>query len=276
MKLKKTIICLISLLVFGLVPAPAPAEQYKQIILATGSPFELGLIDALAKVCEKETGGIVRCIKTPTGPGLELGRHGLTHITMGHHPAATKKFVQDGYAARRTDLMYNLTVIVGPREDPAKIRGMTNLLEAHKKIAAARAKYLSRADGGGMNILEMEIWKKLGLRPEGSDWYLVRRKFMLESLLDADRGLEYHMLDSSTWALHKSKIKNLEVLVKGPKNEYEMCLVSTEKHPNLRYNHQYAEKFYEFLIGEKGQSLIANFGVKDFGEPIYYPKTAIK
>jgi tungstate transport system substrate-binding protein len=276
MKLKKTIICLISLLVFGLVPAPAPAEQYKQIILATGSPFELGLIDALAKVFEKETGGIVRCIKTPTGPGLELGRHGLTHITMGHHPAATKKFVQDGYAARRTDLMYNLTVIVGPREDPAKIRGMTNLLEAHKKIAAARAKYLSRADGGGMNILEMEIWKKLGLRPEGSDWYLVRRKFMLESLLDADRGLEYHMLDSSTWALHKSKIKNLEVLVKGPKNEYEMCLVSTEKHPNLRYNHQYAENFYEFLIGEKGQSLIANFGVKDFGEPIYYPKTAIK
>ena len=106
--------------------------------MATGSPFELGLIDALAKVFEKETGCIVRCIKTPTGPGLKLGRYGLTHITMGHHPAATKKFVQDGYAARRTDLMYNLTVIVGPKEDPAKIRGISDLLEAHKRIAAAR------------------------------------------------------------------------------------------------------------------------------------------
>jgi len=260
-------------LILMLSAAPLSAEQYQQIVIATGSPFELGLIDALAKVFEKETGCIVRCIKTPTGPGLELGRNGLTHITMGHHPAATKKFVQDGYAERRTDLMYNLTVIVGPKEDPAKIRGMTDLLEAHKRIATTRAKYLSRADGGGMNILEMEIWKELGLQPEGSDWYLVRRKFMLESLLDADRGLEYHMLDSSTWALHQSKIKNLEVLVKGPKNEYEMCLVSAEKHPNLRYNYRFAVKFYEFLLGERGQQLIADFGVKEFGEPIYYPQT---
>jgi tungstate transport system substrate-binding protein len=98
----------------ALLPSAANA-QYKQIIVATGSPFELGLVDALAKVFEKETGCIVRCIKTPTGPGLELGRQGLTHITMGHHPAATKKFVQDGFAAKRTDLMYNLTVIGVPK-----------------------------------------------------------------------------------------------------------------------------------------------------------------
>ena len=172
--------------------------------------------------------------------------------------------------------MYNLTVIVGPREDSAKIRGMTDLLEAHNKIAGAKAKYLSRADGGGMNILEVEIWNKLGLQPEGSDWYLVRRKFMLESLLDADRGLEYHMLDSSTWALHQSKIKNLEVLVKGPKNEYEMCLVNVEKHPNLKYNHEWAVKFYDFLVSDAGQQLIASFGVKEYGEPIYYSKPSKK
>jgi tungstate transport system substrate-binding protein len=270
MRMKRMAVFLGLLAALILFPSSVSA-QYKQIIVATGSPFELGLVDALAKVFENETGCIVRCIKTPTGPGLELGRHGLTHITMGHHPAATKKFVQDGYAARRTDLMFNLTVIVGPKEDPAKIRGISDLLEAHKRIATARAKYLSRADGGGMNILEMEIWKKLGLQPEGSDWYLVRRKFMLESLLDADRGLEYHMLDSSTWALHQSKIKNLEVLVKGPKNEYEMCLVSVEKHPNLKYNQGLANQFYEFLIGDKGQQLIGNFGMKEYGEPIYYP-----
>jgi tungstate transport system substrate-binding protein len=96
MKLKITVICLLGFLVLLLGSAPAPAQQYEQIVVATGSPFELGLIDALAKVFEKETGCIVRCIKTPTGPGLELGRHGFTHITMGHHPAATRKFVQDG------------------------------------------------------------------------------------------------------------------------------------------------------------------------------------
>jgi tungstate transport system substrate-binding protein len=268
--MKRTFVLLWILTALALLPPGAFAE-YKQIIVATGSPFELGLVDALAKVFEKETGCIVRCIKTPTGPGLDLGRHGFTHITMGHHPAATKKFVQDGYSAKRTDLMYNLTIIVGPKGDPAGIRGVSDLAEAHKRIAGAKAKYLSRADGGGMNILETEIWKRLGLQPEGSDWYLVRRKFMLESLLDADRGLEYHMLDSSTWALHQAKIKNLEVLVKGPKNEYEMCLVNVEKHPHLKYNQAYADRFYEFLIGEKGQQLIADFGKKEYGEAVYYP-----
>ena len=99
---------------------------------------------------------------------------------------------------------------------------------------------------------------------------------MLESLLDADRGLEYHMLDSSTWALHQSKIKNLEVLVKGPKNEYEMCLVSVEKHSNLKYNHEWAVKFYDFLVSDTGQQLIANFGLKEYGEPVYYPQLSKK
>jgi tungstate transport system substrate-binding protein len=79
------------------------------------------------------------------------------------------------------------------------------------------------------------------------------------------------MLDSSTWALHQSKIKNLEVLVRGPKNEYEMCLVSVEKHPNLKYNQAFADQFYEFLIGEKGRQVIGDFGKKEYGEPVYYP-----
>ena len=143
-------------------------------------------------------------------------------------------------------------------------------MEAHKRVRAAKAKYLSRADGGGMNILEMEIWKKLGLQPEGSDWYLVRRRPVLESLR-CRWGLEYHLLDSSTWALHQSKIKNLEVLVRGPKNEYEMCLVSVEKHPNLKYNQVFSNQFYDFLIAERGQRLIGDLGKKEYGEPIYYP-----
>jgi tungstate transport system substrate-binding protein len=253
-------------------PHIALGSQYQQIIIATGSPFELGLVDEMARVFFKETGCTVRCIKTPTGPGLELGQHGMTHITMGHHPGATAKFVQEGYAAKTTYLMYNLTIIVGPKEDPAKIEGLTDLKEAHKQIGLARAKYLSRGDGGGMNILEVQIWKDLGVNPAGNPGYEVSNKFMLDSLLDADRNLQYHMLDSSTWVLHKAKVKNLKVLVKGPKNEYEMCLVSAEKHPHLKYNYVFAEKFYEFLIGEKGQQIIANFGVKQFGEPIYYPR----
>jgi tungstate transport system substrate-binding protein len=243
----------------------ALGSQYQQIVIATGSPFELGLVDEMAQVFFKETGCTIRCIKTPTGPGLELGQHGLTHITMGHHPGATAKFVREGYAAKTTYLMYNLTIIVGPKEDPAKVGGLKDLKEAHKRIDQAKAKYLSRGDGGGMNILEVQIWKDLGVNPASNPGYEVSNKFMLDSLLDANRNLQYHMLDSSTWVLHKAKVKNLKVLVQGPKNEYEMCLVSAEKHPHLKYNYAFAEKFYEFLISEKGQKLIADFGVKQFG-----------
>jgi tungstate transport system substrate-binding protein len=256
-------------------PIPAAAQQYKQIVIATGSPFELGLIDELAKAFQKSHGGVVRCIKTPTGPGLELGRWGLTHITMGHEREATARFAEDGFAARRTDLMHNFTVVVGPASDPAKISGLGDLKVVHQRIFQTKSPYLSRGDGGGMDILEKKIWKELNLTLQGEGWYEVSNTFMLASLLGADKKGQYHMLDSSTWALHKSQTKGLKLLVKGPPNEYEMCLVSTAKHPNLKYNQALAEKFYDFLIGNEGQKIIAGFGVKEFGEPIYYP-TVIK
>jgi tungstate transport system substrate-binding protein len=251
------------------------APEYKQIVIATGSPFELGLVDELAKAFQKKHGGTVRCIKTPTGPGLDLGRHGLTHITMGHERAATARFVGEGLAARRTDLMHNFTVVVGPARDPAKIKGLKDIREVQKRIYEAKAPYLSRGDGGGMDILERKTWQALKVNPEGQSWYQVSKKFMLASLLDADKNGQYHMLDSSTWTLHKSKTKNLKLLVQGPPNEYEMCLVSADKHPNLKYNQELAEEFYDFLTGEEGQKIIAEFGVKQYGEPVYYP-TVIK
>ena len=251
--------------------SPAFSQGPKQIVVATGSPFELGLVDELAKAAQKKYGIVVRCIKTPTGPGLDLGRHGLTHITMGHAREATAKFVEEGYAAKRVDLMHNYTVIVGPVSDPGKIEGLTDIKEAQKRIYQAKAPYLSRGDGGGMNILEIKLWKELNLDPKGQSWYQVSSKFMLDSLLDAAKNGQYHMLDSSTWALHKSKVKELKLLVKGPPNEYEMCLVSTEKNPNLKYNQDLAEKFYEFVISNEGQKIIAEFGKQQYGESLYYP-----
>jgi tungstate transport system substrate-binding protein len=251
--------------------SPAFSQGPKQIVIATGSPFELGLVDELAKAFQTKYGGIVRCIKTPTGPGLDLGRHGLTHITMGHAREATARFFAEGYAAKRVDLMHNFTVIVGPASDPAKIEGLTDIKEAQKRIYQAKAPYLSRGDGGGMNILEIKIWKDLNIDPKGQSWYQVSSKFMLDSLLDADKNGQYNMLDSSTWAIHKSKVKGLKLLVKGPPNEYEMCLVSTAKNPNLKYNQDLAEKFYEFVISNEGQRIIAEFGKQQYGESLYYP-----
>jgi len=249
-------------------------SRFRQIVIATGSPFELGLVTELGKVFGKEHHCTVRYIKTPTGPGLDLGRHGLAHITMGHNHKATEEFVREGYAARRANLMHNHTVIIGPADDPARIAGLTDLKEAHKRILDSKSKYLSRGDGGGMHILELKIWKDLGSDPTGRDGYAVSNTFMLEGMLNSDRDRQYHMLDSSTWVMHKSKCKNSVLLVKGPPNEYEMCLVSPKKNPNLTYNYDLAEKFYFFAISERGQKLIADFGVARYGEPLYFPDAA--
>ena len=250
---------------------PIAGPKYSQIVIATGSPFELGLVTELGKAFEKENKCAVRYVKTPTGPGLDLGRNGLTHITMGHNRKATAEFVEEGHAARRIDLMHNYTIIIGPANDPAKIAGLTDLKEAHQRIRDAKSKYLSRGDGGGMHMVELKIWKDIGFNPADQDWYEVSKAFMLESMLNSDKNGQYHMLDSSTWAIHKSKCKNSKLLVKGPPNEYEMCLVNAEKHPNLRYNQDLAEKFYDFAISERGQKLISDFGMKKYGEPLYYP-----
>jgi tungstate transport system substrate-binding protein len=122
-----------------------------------------------------------------------------------------------------------------------------------------------------MDLLERKIWGSLGLDPAGSAWYTTSGRFMLDSLLDADARGQYHMLDSSTWAMHKGKTKNLRLFVMGPPNRYEICLVSAERHPHLSYNGEVAGAFYDFLTGEEGQRVIARFGVGQYGEPLYHP-----
>jgi tungstate transport system substrate-binding protein len=264
-----------SLLFFSLFIAAYPTafagSQFRQFVVATGSPLELGLVPELGKAFAKENNCTVRYIKTPTGPGLDLGRHGLAHITMGHNHKATAQFVKEGNAAKRVDLMHNYTIIIGPANDPANIAGLTDLQEAHKRISNTKSQYLSRGDGGGMHLLEINIWKDLGIDPADKEWYEASKAFMLQSMINSDKNQQYHMLDSSTWAIHKSKCKNSKLLVKGKPNEYEMCLVNSTKHPNLQYNQDLAEKFYNFLISERGQKLIADFGVEKYGEPVYFP-----
>jgi tungstate transport system substrate-binding protein len=260
------------LLVVGLLPSSlCLAGEYKQIVVATGSPFELGLVQAVANPFEKETGYTIRVIKTPTEPGLELGKNGFTHITMGHARDATAQLVKEGYALKHSNFMYNITYIVGPKDDPARIGDLKDLTMAHKKIHETKAKYLSRGDGGGMDLLEQKIWRSLQLSPAGQSWYSVSRKFMLDSLVDADNSGQYHMLDSSTWVMHKSKVPNLKLMVVGPRNEYEICLIDPKRLPNLKYNFEYSEKFYDLCLSDRGQNIIAEFGKNQYGESIYFP-----
>jgi len=254
------------------------SAETRQLIIATGSPYELGLIDTLAKPFEAKCHCKIRCVKTPTGPGLDLGRHGRVDITIGHNRAATDKFEKEGHVAYRSKLMHNYTIIVGPLSDPAGISRLTvikdpykRLKEAHRLIYERKALYLFRGDKGGMDLLEKRIWQQLRLNPTGESWYKESRKFMLASLRQANKKGRYHMLDSSTWIKYQSKMSNLKLLLTGTPNEYEICVVSSKKHPYISYNHELAKAFFDFIIEPKGQRIIATFGKNKYGKALYFP-----
>jgi tungstate transport system substrate-binding protein len=253
-------------------------EETRQLIIATGSPYELRLVDALAKPFEAKYGCTVRCVKTPTGPGLDLGRHGRVDITMGHSHTATDKFEKEGHAAFRSQSMHNYTVIVGPLDDSVGISRVASLQDPYKRLKEAqrmiyerKALYLSRGDEGGMDLLEKRVWQELGLEPIGQPWYKESKKFMLASLREANQENRYHMLDSSTWIKYRSEMANLKLLLTVTPNEYEICVVSPRKHPYISYNHELAKDFFNFVTGSEGQKIIAAFGKEEYGEALYFP-----
>ncbi len=249
----------------------------RQLIVATGSPYELGLIDALVKPFEAKYHCKVRCIKTPTGPGLDLGRYGRVDITIGHNRAATDKFEKEGHVAYRSKLMHNYTIIVGPFSDPIGISELAALKDPYKRLKEAqkliyekKALYLSRGDKGGINLLEKRVWQELGLNPIGKSWYKESRKFMLASLRQANKENRYYMLDSSTWIKYRPEIPNLKLLLTVIPNEYEICVVNPKKHPYILYNHDLAKAFFEFVTGSEGQKIIATFGKDKYGKALYF------
>jgi len=248
------------------INAESPAEPTLRV--ATGSPGELGLMDALIKPFEEEYHCQVRVIKASTGQGLDLGRKGEVELTIGHSKEALDRYMAQGYGIDRNPLMHNYFVIVGPKGDPAGIRGFADLAQAHLRIAETGSLYLSRGDKGGMHKREKAIWRELGIAPT-SDWYKVSHDFMMASLKMADKLKAYHMADSSTWTVMKGKLDNLALLVLGEPNRYEVAAVNPAKFPNVNY--KLARQFIEYITSPQGQAIIRDFGKDEYGEPLYYP-----
>ncbi len=253
----------------GNLPEELDSSVKKILKLATGSPYELGLIDALAEPFEAKYNCEVEVIKASTGQGLELGRQGKVDITLGHAKEALDTYIEEGYGVDRHAVMHNYFVIMGPKDDPAGIRGISDLTEAHRLIANTDSLYLSRGDEGGMHKREKAIWNELGIDPTKEDWYLVSNDFMMASLRIANEMGAYHMADSSTCTVMKDELGSLDTMVVGDPNSYEVTIVNPEKYSHVTYG--LANNFVEYIISSEGQTIIAEFGKEEFGEPLYYP-----
>jgi tungstate transport system substrate-binding protein len=235
--------------------------------LATGSPGELGLLEALAKTFNSTQGTTMCWVKAGSGKSLKLLEAKQVDIVMVHAPAAEKKAVADGWAIKRSLIGSNEFYIVGPKKDPAKIATATSAADAYAKIARAKAKFLSRGDNSGTHKKEMRIWKTAGVTPTG-DWYMITKDFMMATLKKANEVNGYFMTDSSTWVAGKKGFENVNVLFKGDPvliNTYHgLCQPegTTPAQP-------YAAKFIDFLNSDQGQKIIGNYGKDLYGEAMY-------
>ena len=252
----------------GLLPAELEPYTKPLLTLATGSPYELGLIGALSRPFEEKYNCKVEVTKAGSGASLDLGKEGKVELVMVHAPEAEEEFVTEGYGLDRTYVMYNDFVIVGTKDDPAGIKGMTDAVEAYKKIAETESLFFSRGDNSGTHKKELSIWESAGITPEG-DWYKVTHAFMAATLEIANKEQGYFMTDRSTYITRKRDL-DLDILVEGDPvlvNHYHAIAVNPEKHPTVNY--ELAKKFIDYISSPEGQEIIGDFGKEEFGEPLY-------
>jgi tungstate transport system substrate-binding protein len=241
----------------------------EDIRLATTTSTEnSGLLKVILPVFEAKYGGKVRVVSVGTGAALKLGENGDADVVLVHARSLEDKFMAAGFGSVRKDVMYNDFIIVGPKSDPAGVRGMKDVIAAMKKINASGAKFISRGDESGTHAMEKDYWKSAGVDPKGA-WYVSAGQGMGQVLTMAGQLEGYTLTDRATYAAYKDKT-GLETLVEGdPKmfNPYGVIAVNPQKHPGI--NNQGAMAFVNWITSPEGQKVVADFKIN--GVQMFFP-----
>ena len=250
--------------------SPALAQSRVVILSTTTSTQDSGLLDVLVPMFEKKTGLTVKTISVGTGQALALAARGEADVTLAHAPALEKKYVAEGKMLNRRLVMYNDFVLVGPENDPARVRGMAKAAEALKRIAESRSRFVSRGDKSGTNLLELALWKLAGVEPKGV-WYIESGQGMGATLGIADDRRAYTISDRGTWLAFQKRI-SLPILVEKDRpllNIYSVMEVNPANGP--RVNVEGGKAFAEFVLSAEVQAVIKTFGVDKYGQPLFVP-----
>jgi len=252
----------------------SPVEQIprkREIILATTtSTQDSGLFDLLIQIFERQTGYVVKTVAVGSGQALEMGRQGNADVLLVHSPDGEKELMESGFGSDRYLVMHNDFVIVGPEEDGADIADASSALEAFQKIASSQSVFISRGDDSGTHKKELEIWKSAGIDPSGS-WYQESGQGMGATLTISSEKNAYTLTDRATFLANRGTVDSV-ILVEGdPRllNVYHVIVVNPEKWPET--NQDGARAFAAFLIAPETQALIRDFGVDEFGQPLFFP-----
>lgn len=258
-------------LLFLALSAAARAEDKFITVASTTSTENSGLFAYLLPAFTKKTGIEVHVVAVGTGQALKLGERGDADVVFVHDRPAELAFVAAGFGVGRREVMYNDFVVVGPREDPAGIKGMSDAVAAFKKIAAAKMLFLSRGDQSGTNEAELRLWREAGIdaKTAGEGWYRDTGSGMGATLNTAAGIGGYTLSDRGTWLSFKNRA-SLVVAVEGDKrlfNQYGVMLVSPARHPTVK--REWGQAFIDWLTAPEGQKTIAGYKIN--GEQLFFP-----
>ena len=257
-------------------PAAARPANPELILATTTSTQDSGLLDVLLPVFEKQTGYKVKPIAVGSGQAMTMGERGEADVLLVHAPDSEKKFMESGHGVDRRLVMHNDFVILGPREDPAKIKGEQLAIAALKKVAAAKAVFVGRGDNSGTDQLEQKLWQLASLNPKGQSWYQQTGQGMGATLNVAAEKGGYTISDRATYLANKKNMK-LDILVEGDKsllNVYHVITVNPKKSDKI--NAQGAIAFADFMVAKATQDAVAKFGIDKYGQALFFPDAGKK
>lgn len=275
--MKKIIIVLVAMLMVLAACQKEETQKDEEIILATTtSTKDSGLLDYLLPVFEEETGYKVSVVSVGSGEAMAMGENGEADVLLVHSPAAEVEFVEGGHADEngRRDVMYNDFVLVGPNSDPAKIKenSYNDALSAFKTLAQDEVTFISRSDDSGTHKKELEIWAEANIEPSG-DWYIEAGTGMGAVLEMANEMMAYTLSDRATWLNYDLGDDMMIVSENDPSgvlyNQYGVICVNPQK--NDAINHEGAKAFADWILSEKTQELIGQYGVEEYGKALFTP-----
>jgi len=263
---------IIGFTILAILAAAAGCQNSKPTITlaTTTSTQDSGLLDVLVPMFHTQTGIEVKVVAVGSGQALELGRRGDADVLLTHAPAAEEKFMTEGWGSERRPVMHNDFVLIGPEDDPAKVKGEKSVATAFSQIAASRSTFVSRDDESGTHQKEREIWKALANDPDGV-WYVRSGSGMAQAIRIADEKNAYTLADRGTY-LSMRKDCNMVVLAQGDPilmNRYSVILISPTKHSHVKSDA--AKRFADFLRSPQTKKVIASFGVEKYGETLFSP-----
>jgi tungstate transport system substrate-binding protein len=248
----------------------ALAQERTITVASTTSTEQSGLFGYLLPRFTESTGIGVKVVAVGTGQALDIGRRGDADVVFVHDKVAEEKFLAEGFGVKRFDVMYNDFVVIGPKADPAHLAGGKDVAEALRKIAVAKAAFVSRGDRSGTHEAELRLWKEAGvdLAAVKGDWYREIGQGMGAALNMASSANAYLISDRGTWLAFRNR-GDLAILTEGDRrlfNQYGVMLVNPVKHAGVKAKD--GQAFVDWLISPAGQRTIADYKVG--GEQLFF------